>query len=1003
MSQDPFSGVDELVLRKRREDELEARLQPLRADSLDRAAWLHAVQHSEYSLRNPPTTEITTVYSYADGVRKIVEKGKPDVWQRKRKIKNTDIRMCENFRIRFSLSEELRLPPQKVGTPSNVREKCRVSFYANDQSYRLDFTIVNDTIYEFEVEFYKPDSTEILNLMILSFYPMFENSLSPYVNSGYVKYETGVVAKTVNRMGKPSLPDPSKPHSLNARAIISMVGYTYAVTNKLDGMRAFLVFLPRGAFIVNWTDAYMLNVPTSQDLNGTIFDGEFDPKTFTFHIFDTLFINGKSVMDDSFHDRWLSATNWYADNATKSIASIVKMKLYWCTGNIYEDFQNAIAYTEKTYSPEDNDGYIFTPMDKDYRDNVSYKWKPIELLTIDFSIKVLREATDRDGKPGFMVELMSSAERRKLVPFTETFLYSGEVDQIGNDVAEMAYNFDTKSFAPIRIRTDKIFPNNIRVAESNMTLIKNPLHLNDVLEIMEGHDYIENYDWTPQPFFNENFYYKREAKFGPCEVDTKKIMINIKKRVFELAGNPKGFILVTQTPDIDKRTIPSDARVQIISPETSFSPVETDVAIIFGNTNEFNTRKLFKQLEGVEKITGFFIDTKQLVENLRIDGTIVVNSKMSIELRNDNKAVVVLDGKDVKTFEPTEELSWNLLSRYDLDYNYKPISSNIPEFTDCYKFYTGTLRSVDENPVYIDEEDEMKLLFMDSVSPIPYKSPEKKSASPETMEIARKLQIEEIKQKEKSFKKTEKKRIENVVKQEEKGDCMRLDLYRENYNDGDRDFCYKTLPAIGDGACFFHAIISLLSPEYRKLETKQKKRNYVYQVRADMVATFTYEDWLEMGDGAMSKINLSQFLEKKGEDKLANDISSFPGILTDENLDFIVTAAQINGQIKKKLRDFHARYLKYISEPCTWVGEEVFIRTGEFLNINIFILDTTNKYIYRTCYFNPEFRRCVVLGNDGGHYEPVVADKGDWRILTFSPEDRFIRWIRENCRDKDMM
>ena len=201
--------------------------------------------------------------------------------------------------------------------------------------------------------------------------------------------------------------------------------------------------------------------------------------------------------------------------------------------------------------------------------------------------------------------------------------------------------------------------------------------------------------------------------------------------------------------------------------------------------------------------------------------------------------------------------------------------------------------------------------------------------------------------------------------------------------------------------CFFHSLLRLLSPEYRKAKTSTAKKKIVRETRKNIGDSITYDVWLNIADGTLSKLRLAQVLEKVNRPKLAEKITSFGNDpLTDEFIDNIITPNEdIRKYLKRQLRKLYAEYIEYVTDCNVYVGNEVFNATANYFNANIFILDSDRKYIYRTCEFSETRARSVVLAYTGAiHYESVIAELDGNKILAFANDDRLIRWFRENCR-----
>lgn len=922
--------------------EFEVRFQKEDKSSLSKSEWDHAVEYAKASYRNPPVVEDTTVYLYPGGVRKI-QKGSQTTWEKKVKIQNVDIHP-QNIVIRFSLSSETKVPASNQPHKA-IRKKHRLSFTSASQKGRhtLDLTEINGgESYEAELEFPGRPSMEYVLDVVDKHKVLFEGAIVEFNNFGYVKYETGQISGTKNDRGYNVLPNFSKPHSYNTRAAFEMCKELYCVTNKLDGVRGFLVFLDRGAFIVNWTHSYILNIPTNPSLKGTILDGELDLNNSTFYIFDGLYLNGQSILDASFLKRWNAVVDWYSKNLSGN--TTITLKKYWCTGDMYNDFTAASKYVSENFSADQNDGFIFTPMYKDYNSNISYKWKPIELLTVDFLVVPTEETQIIDDNTLVKVELLSSSGGGRLEKFAETYLLDFEVSEMNGRVVEMKWSSELSSFVPLRIRYDKKVPNGINVAKENMNLIINPIHYDELLQILGKGDCNNPFTdvfWNPKPSPKETV---RERP------DMKAVVEEIKRDILKnVVGS--GIVLVTTVPGIDEKL--TDLKTQVITPgKEKFSP-EFSTAVILGNIDKFDSDKLFQSFEkGVDEVFGFYINPNILTQNIKRSGPISINKSTEIKLDDAGNPVLVAGAVSKPIVYPTDFLK-EFQKRYTTSYRHG-VSSRLIGLTDAYVIFAGKL-----------VEDTLT-----SPSPLPKKStpspPPKKTTPPPPPKKTTPL-------KGKTFPPNER-------------GTMDFSSYRVPFTSSIKGMRYRTLNAIGDGSCFFHSLLYLLDyKDYRNVSLYEKMR-IVSELRKDIARTISYEDWINIDMGEYAKVSL---LQKLGDDD-AEKVFNMTGPLNKERLE----AVGISGDILDRL---YSDFRKEISMVCKYTGSEVFKFTSMLLKVNIFVVDNENKRVFDHCHYNPSLKKCVVVSYAGAHYEPVVAEKGGWRVLTFSLEDELIRWIRGSC------
>jgi mRNA (guanine-N7-)-methyltransferase len=132
-------------------------------------------------------------------------------------------------------------------------------------------------------------------------------------------------------------------------------------------------------------------------------------------------------------------------------------------------------YVSKQYAEdlknEKVDGIMFVETEQPYsRNNTHLKWKPVNLLTIDFEVTVLGILENSK----YVVDLLDSYGNiyaNKVEIGVKKFgntLYSGDI---------VEFQYLNQKFIPYRIRHDKPKANNIKVIQSNMDQIKYPFNL----------------------------------------------------------------------------------------------------------------------------------------------------------------------------------------------------------------------------------------------------------------------------------------------------------------------------------------------------------------------------------------------------------------------------------------------------------------------------------------------------------------------------------------------
>lgn len=223
---------------------------------------------------------------------------------------------------------------------------------------------------------------------------------------------------------------------------------TYYLTYKLDGKRH---LYQNGHLITSKLEK--IKFPLQGIHSGTLLDGELYKGVY--YVFDILFYKGNDVRKLKFSERY---------DIIKGIKGIT-YKEYIHT-SIKKDFY----YLKNKYRDEMKiggkiDGIIFTP-DASY--NVPpLKWKPVNLLSIDFKIR---------KRPERIFDLLLQNGD----VYTSTVVSKKQFDSY-DDNSVVEFVCKSNKFVPIRPRHDKENSNHLSVIQSNLTQIKNPINMRILL------------------------------------------------------------------------------------------------------------------------------------------------------------------------------------------------------------------------------------------------------------------------------------------------------------------------------------------------------------------------------------------------------------------------------------------------------------------------------------------------------------------------------------------
>ncbi|ESO99997.1 hypothetical protein LOTGIDRAFT_213203 [Lottia gigantea] len=133
------------------------------------------------------------------------------------------------------------------------------------------------------------------------------------------------------------------------------------------------------------------------------------------------------------------------------------------------------------------DGLIFQPVSEPYRPGRCgdfLKWKPPELNSVDFRLKIVKE-----NKVGCLPETKGHLFVNGLESAFGEIKMTKELRQLDNKIIECMW--DGKYWKYMRQRTDKSFPNNLETAEEVCKSIRNPVTQEMLLQT------IRNERWIP--------------------------------------------------------------------------------------------------------------------------------------------------------------------------------------------------------------------------------------------------------------------------------------------------------------------------------------------------------------------------------------------------------------------------------------------------------------------------------------------------------------------------
>ncbi len=384
----------------------------------------------------------------------------------------------------------------------------------------------------------------------LKFAECFKNSLSVGTSSSKFTHdycrkrflETICVHKKniESRLKDRTLPGPRT--SVLKRSSIENAD-SYYICEKTDGVRTLIMFCKEQqlVFAINRTLDIVILYPSqnksshalswfSKQNGDTILDGELvdefieskatkeiSSKSQTLLIFDAVIVNSTKVCVKADLNIRLDAIREWMQTCkmnmiTDSLPFSIKLKEFVKAKKIVTVFDH--MRTPKGQSHWDyiddetidsitfhqSDGIVFTPRDLNYYDNLALKWKPLQMISVDFQVSTneLKEALQDAKKGKFRTESSGSCSNGSMMlkvaniclcdaKDATVLLSVWEFDQkkkytIVECIFDKAHGF----WRPLRLRTDKISPNSVNTAFSTLETVAASMDKQELIELLDG-------------------------------------------------------------------------------------------------------------------------------------------------------------------------------------------------------------------------------------------------------------------------------------------------------------------------------------------------------------------------------------------------------------------------------------------------------------------------------------------------------------------------------------
>ncbi len=169
--------------------------------------------------------------------------------------------------------------------------------------------------------------------------------------------------------------------------------HDYAITSKLDGVRKFLFVTKDAAYFINPPyEIVRLSSPKGAFDITFLIDGEFISESFRFNGFDILYFRGKNITQNYLKERLQAMQKAFESLVIKKDISMLfpisqHTKTFYDDKDFYKNVSDALKNNERLEKQNiKTDGLIIQPINKPYINDSTYKWKPVDQLTIDFNV-----------------------------------------------------------------------------------------------------------------------------------------------------------------------------------------------------------------------------------------------------------------------------------------------------------------------------------------------------------------------------------------------------------------------------------------------------------------------------------------------------------------------------------------------------------------------------------------------------------------------------------------
>lgn len=774
-------------------------------------------------------------------------------------------------------------------------------------------------------------------------------------------------------------------------------------------------------------DGEMLPVPKRKD-------GAPESKIW-YLAFDSLAYNGDNSIQNKPHGQRMQFAQSVADMLKTNLITVnTKSFKNFATPQEFFKIMREM-FREQPLLVYEQDGFMFQPQNTKYNPhsdkNPLYKriltkypdickWKPKEQLTIDFLIKWIIDPNTLKKS----IELWT-AKKGKPVKFTgtEIFPYNGEVDSEhpltidipNNTIVEYGWDYDRELLFPHVIRNNKTKPNRLEIVEDVWTDIHVPL----TQETLKGDTFTllrKYHNRIKKKLFNsvreektlldigsgrggDVTKWKSFDKIVAVEPNPEHI-VELKRRI--KLNNMENKVRVVQAGGEDTTTIYKAVRdfigdrVDVVSMMLSLTFFWQSSGLVDSLVNTLVTnlkpkgKYIFLTMDGdlVEQTFEPAFDTGPQLTKLELGPATLqyFPDKTPKELHIDIKDSIVSDQTEWLVRLDDLRLRMN---QYGFNYDYihkadeeKFLTQEEIIMTQMYSYakMTGTGKELPElkdikrpQIVYSPRSEHV----MSPTSELP---PVQLTLPPLSQKIkADTLKKEQIKVSSPALPPMVLPSVTVPIEIEEKDlESIKMDTHEVVKVSWYPDEKIVRIGAIGDGSCFFHAILNAYLKMYQINSSPKFRRDFVQKLRRDIAESLKRPSSIDPSKNNYEIASGGQFVSLYEQQKLGVDFKDV--------FDYPI--------------DFSLEGLYKLFNSSSYLGDEVYQYASDLLGIDIYIMRLTTKdlYLHSNTYKKDNLRPSVVISGNGNHFETIGIERDGLFQTFYTPDDPFLTKIRSKIK-----